>query len=105
AQWAYLAQRLKAAKYAAIFYAPQPAASPSDSANPDPVTQALTEFVRDHHRHARAVVLPLGSPGNAAGAAQVLTWQTGFPAAVNFAAGYPRHLPGEAEAATLLERD
>lgn len=104
AQWAYLAQRLKAAKYAAIFYTPEPLASQSDLAGPDPVTQAITELIRDHHRQGRAVALPLGSPGNAAGAAQVLTWQTGFPSAVNFAAGYPRQFPGEAEAATLLKR-
>ena len=104
AQWAYLEQRLKAARYAAIFYNGDQWAPPSDQAGPDPVRQAITELVRDHHRHGRAVALPLGSPGNAAGAAQVLTWQTGFPGAVNFAAGYPRHLPGEANAAALLER-
>ncbi|BBO35495.1 formylmethanofuran dehydrogenase subunit B [Lacipirellula parvula] len=100
AQWAYLAQRLKAAKYAAIFYDPTQLATDG----PDAIVQSITELVREHHRHSRAVALPLGSPGNAAGAAQVLTWQTGFPSAVNFAAGYPRHLPGEATAAHMLER-
>ena len=100
AQWAYLAERLKHAHYAAIFYAPDK----SDPAGPDAVVQSITEFVRDHHRHTRAVALPLGEPGNAPGAAQVLTWQTGFPAAVNFAAGYPRSLPGESTATAILER-
>lgn len=100
AQWAYLAQRLKHARYAAIFYA----ADGTDANGPDAVVQSITELVREHHRHSRAVALPLGSPGNAAGAAQVLTWQTGFPSAVNFATGYPRHLPGEATAAIMLER-
>jgi formylmethanofuran dehydrogenase subunit B len=99
AQWAYLAERLKQARYAAIFYA----SDRSNPAGPDPVAQSITELVRDHHRHTRAVALPLGEPGNAAGAAQVLTWQTGFPSAVNFAAGYPRSLPGESTAA-ILER-
>jgi len=100
AQWAYLAERLKHARYAAIFYAPDK----SDAAGPYAVAQSITELVRDHHRHTRAVALPLGEPGNAPGAAQVLTWQTGFPAAVNFAAGYPQSLPGESTAAAILER-
>lgn len=100
AQWAYLAQRLKLARYAAIFYAPDR----SDPAGPDAIAQSITELVRDHHRHTRAVALTLGEPGNAAGAAQVLAWQTGFPSAVNFAAGYPQSLPGESTAAAILER-
>lgn len=123
AQWAYLAQRMRAAKYTAIFYDPtqlaagdraegwQPAgenaaSKPTDASadGPDAIVQSITELVREHHRHSRAVALPLGAPGNAAGAAQVLTWQTGFPSAVNFAAGHPRHLPGEATAASMLER-
>lgn len=101
AQWAYLAQRLKQARYAAIFYAPDK----TDPAGPDAVAQSITELVRDHHRHARAVALPLGEPGNAPGAAQVLTWQTGFPSAVSFAAGFPQSLPGESTAAAILDRD
>lgn len=100
AQWAYLAERLKHARYAAIFYAPDR----SDPAGPNPVAQSITELVRDHHRHTRAVALPLGEPGNAPGSAQVFAWQTGFPAAVNFAAGYPQSLPGESTAAAILER-
>jgi len=100
AQWAYLAQRLKLARYAAIFYAPDRA----NPAGPNAIVQSITELVRDHHRHTRAVALPLGEPGNAPGAAQVLAWQTGFPSAVNFAAGFPQSLPGASTAATLLER-
>jgi formylmethanofuran dehydrogenase subunit B len=87
--WQRLAERLKAAKYPAIF---------SNGAS----SQAITELVRDLHRHTRAVALPLGGAPNAVGAAQVLTWQTGFPAAVSFARGYPDYLPDEATAARLL---
>jgi formylmethanofuran dehydrogenase subunit B len=92
--WQRLAERLKAAHYPAIFY----------GSAPEQNVQAITELVRDLHWHTRAVALPLGAAGNAAGAAQVLTWQTGFPAAVRFARGYPQYLPGEATAARLLER-
>ena len=100
AQWAYLAERLKQARYAAIFYAPDR----TSAASPDAIAQSITELVRDHHRHTRAVALHLGEPGNAPGAAQVLAWQTGFPAAVSFAVGYPQSLPGESTAAAILDR-
>jgi formylmethanofuran dehydrogenase subunit B len=48
--------------------------------------------------------LGLRGDGNARGAEDVLTWQTGFPAAVSFARGYPRANPGELSAVALLER-
>lgn len=99
-QWAYLAQRLKMARYSAIFYEP----SFDSPSGPDALSQAITELAIDLHRHTRAVALRLGAPWNAFGAAQVLTWQTGFPAAVSFAPGYPTYLPGEASAETLLAR-
>jgi formylmethanofuran dehydrogenase subunit B len=99
-QWAYLAQRLKSAQYAAVFY--EPAAG--DPGGPDSLSQGITDLVRELHRHTRAAALRLGAAWNAAGAAQVLTWQTGFPAAVSFASGYPTYLPGEASAQALLER-
>jgi formylmethanofuran dehydrogenase subunit B len=89
--WRRLAERLKAAKYPTIFTG-------------DASSQAITELVRDLHRHTRAVALPLGGAPNAVGAAQVLTWQTGFPAAVRFSRGYPEYFPDEATAARLLAR-
>jgi formylmethanofuran dehydrogenase subunit B len=89
--WQELAERLKAAKYPAFFTS-------------DATPRAITELVRDLHDHTRAVALPLGGTPNAVGAAQVLTWQTGFPAAVSFARGYPEYLPDEATAARLLAR-
>jgi formylmethanofuran dehydrogenase subunit B len=89
--WQKLAERLKAAKYPAIF---------TSDASP----QVITELVRDLHRYTRAAALPLGGTPNAVGAAQVLTWQTGFPAAVSFARGYPEYLPDEGTAARLLAR-
>ncbi len=99
-QWAYLAQRLKLSSYSVLFYEP----SVHDPGGPDALSQAIAELAIDLHRHTRAVALRLGAPWNAVGAAQVLTWQTGFPAAVSFAPGYPVYLPGEASAQTLLER-
>ena len=65
---------------------------------------ALFSLVRDLNRDRHAVTLALRGEGNARGAEDVLAWQTGFPAAVSFARGYPRANPGEFSAAALLER-
>ena len=58
---------------------------------------ALLSLVRDlsHDRHA--VTLALRGDGNARGAEDVLAWQTGFPAAVSFAARPPAREPGRAQ--------
>jgi formylmethanofuran dehydrogenase subunit B len=64
----------------------------------------LHALVRDLSRVTHAVALTLRRECNAAGAADVLAWQTGYPAAVSFAGGYPRAEPGESSAAAALER-
>jgi formylmethanofuran dehydrogenase subunit B len=65
---------------------------------------ALFSLVRDLGRDRHAVTLGLRGEANARGAEDVLAWQTGFPAAVSFARGYPHANPGELSAAALLER-
>jgi formylmethanofuran dehydrogenase subunit B len=65
---------------------------------------ALFSLVRDLSRERHAVTLSVRGDGNARGAEDVLAWQTGFPAAVSFARGFPRANPGELSAAALLER-
>jgi formylmethanofuran dehydrogenase subunit B len=65
---------------------------------------ALFSLVRDLSRERHAVTLALRGDGNGRGAEDVLAWQTGFPAAVSFARGYPRANPGEFSAAALLDR-
>jgi formylmethanofuran dehydrogenase subunit B len=65
---------------------------------------ALLALVRDLAREAHVVALPLREEGNARGAEDVLAWQTGYPAAVSFARGHPRALPGEFSAPAMLER-
>src|ERR1051325_8770730 len=58
---------------------------------------ALLSLVRDLSRERHAVVLGLRGDGNARGAEDVLAWQTGFAAAVDFACGFPREAPRAAE--------
>ena len=62
---------------------------------------ALLSLVRDLARDRHAVTLGLRGDGNARGAEDVLAWQTGFAAPVDFARGFPREAPRAAE---LLER-
>jgi formylmethanofuran dehydrogenase subunit B len=61
---------------------------------------ALLSLVRDLARDRHAVTLGLRD-GNARGAEDVLAWQTGFAAPVDFARGFPRE---GLRAAELLER-
>jgi len=42
---------------------------------------------------------------NVTGFNEVLTWQTGFPYAVDFTKGYPWYNPGETDANSLLQRE
>ena len=74
-----LAERIRAARHVAFIHGPL-----------DELTAlALHSLVRDlmHDRHA--VTLGLRA-GNARGAEDVLTWQTGFAGPVDFARGFPR---------------
>jgi formylmethanofuran dehydrogenase subunit B len=65
---------------------------------------ALHALVRDLARLTHVVAVLLRREANAAGAEDVLAWQTGYPSAVSFARGHPRSSPGELNAATVLER-
>jgi formylmethanofuran dehydrogenase subunit B len=65
---------------------------------------ALHGLVRDLAAITHVVAMTLRREANAAGAESVLAWQTGYPAAVGFAGGYPRASAGELSAAALLGR-
>ena len=61
-------------------------------------------LVRDLNKITRFTMIPMRGHGNVAGVEQVLSWQTGFPFAVNLSRGYPRYNPGEFTAVDLLAR-
>ena len=65
---------------------------------------ALHALVRDLCRVTHAVTVTLRHEANAAGAEDVLAWQTGYPAAVSFANGGPRANPTELSATAVLDR-
>jgi formylmethanofuran dehydrogenase subunit B len=86
-----LADRLGGARHVAFIHGPL-----------DELTAlALLSLVRDLARDRHAVTLALRGDGNERGAEDVLAWQTGFAAPVDFARGFPREAPRAAE---LLER-
>ena len=65
---------------------------------------ALLRLCQELHQHTKFLAAPLRGHGNVVGMAQVLTWQTGYPFAVNLSRGYPRYNPGEFSVADLLAR-
>ena len=98
--WQELMDRMKRARYGVIFSGP----SQTTTFNAHQTCHALFALVRDMNAYARFVCVSLGGRGNVAGADNVLTWQTGYPFAVNLARGYPRFGPGEYTAADVLAR-
>ena len=66
----------------------------------DPVAlESLFLLVKELNHRSRSCAIGLGGPLTE----NVLTWQTGYPCGVNFAAGYPRYDPQAFSANTLLE--
>ena len=93
---ARLLDRLGAASYVVLAF-DAPAAGPA-------LQHALRATAATLNAITRVRLVPLRGAGNRVGAEAVLTWQTGFPGAVDFAAGAPRANGGEYSAARLLER-
>lgn len=65
---------------------------------------AAFSLIRDLNRFTKFVGIPMRGHGNVAGAENTLSWQTGYPFAVNFSRGYPQYNPGEFSAVDLLAR-
>jgi formylmethanofuran dehydrogenase subunit B len=88
-----LAEHLKAASYSAMFFGAE--------MNGVPELEAVFQLVRQLNASTRSVVMGLGGVQ----IENVLTWQTGYPFAVNFALGYPRFCPHTFSANYLLEHE
>src|SRR2546428_474610 len=92
-----LARRMTEARYVAIVADGEPGPIPTDPAR----AEALVTLAQALNGPTRCALSTLRGGGNRSGADAVLTWQTGFPFAVDFARGYPSYQP-QAGAATLL---
>jgi formylmethanofuran dehydrogenase subunit B len=94
-----LARRLAEASYSAIVHDAEREDPPAD---PDR-TDALIALAQALNGPSRCALSSLRGGGNRSGADAVLTWQTGFPMAVDFARGYPCYRPHD-DPATLVAR-
>ena len=87
-----LATRLLGAEYSVVFFGPGVGGVVE--------LESLFRLVRQLNEQSRCVAIGLGGTQ----CENVLTWQTGYPHAVNFAAGYPQYDPIGYTANTVLER-
>jgi formylmethanofuran dehydrogenase subunit B len=94
-----LAERLKQASYGALFHTPWLWRHAGDTA-----VEFAWRLARDLNRHTHFVALSMGGQGNPAGAEAVLSWQTGFPRAVDLGSGVPRYRPEAASAECCLRQ-
>jgi len=65
-------------------------------------TGALLALATDLNEFTHFVANPVRGHGNVTGADNVVSWQTGYPFAVNFNRAYPRFNPGEFTATDIL---
>jgi formylmethanofuran dehydrogenase subunit B len=99
AELAELAGRLTHAKYVAVVHDGEGAA---ERRSPDR-TEALIALAQALNAPTRAALSTLRGGGNRSGAEAVMTWQTGYPFAVDFSRGFPRY-PPDRRGAELFER-
>lgn len=64
----------------------------------------ILSLVRDLHKFTKCVIMPMRGHYNVTGFNEVLTWETGFPYAVDFCRGYPKYNPGETSVIDVLSR-
>lgn len=93
-----LASRLGKARYAAIVSDAESTPAGA-SGRPD----ALIALAQSLNATTRAALCTLRAGGNRNGADTVLTWQTGFPMAVDFSRGAPRYEPARAAVSRLRD--
>jgi formylmethanofuran dehydrogenase subunit B len=103
-----LVHEMTRARYVAVVADAEPGPVPAD---PDRA-EALIALAQALNGPTRCALSTLRGGGNRSGADAVLTWQTGFPFAVDFGPGYPTYRPhagaaerlggGEADAALVI---
>jgi formylmethanofuran dehydrogenase subunit B len=84
-----LVPRLNAARYAVLIHDAEPTPESRDPLR----VEGLITLAQALNGPTRAALLSLRAGGNRVGAESVLTWQSGFPFAVDFSRGHPRYAP------------
>ncbi len=96
ARAARLAGLVRTGRYATIVADSEPAAARDPQRS-----ESLILLVEALNRSMRCALSTLRGGGNRSGADAVMTWQTGFPMAVDFSRGAPSYRPDRAAAALL----
>jgi formylmethanofuran dehydrogenase subunit B len=86
-----VAARLARARYAVLVHDAEPTTEQRDPLR----VEALIALTQALNGPTRAALTSLRAGGNRTGAEAVLTWQTGYPFAVDYSRGYPRYAPGK----------
>jgi len=97
---ARLVDLLRNARYVAVVADGEPAAGRDPRRG-----EALLLFVEALNVSSRGALSTLRGGGNRSGAESVMTWQTGFPMAVDFVLGAPSYRPDRPAAALLEDRE
>jgi len=100
ARWQALAARMKACHFGVVFAGLGLTMTPGRDLNVSELVMLAAELNASTHFS----VIPMRGHGNVAGADQVLTWQSGYPFAVQYGRGYPCYGPGEFSAVDVLAR-
>lgn len=95
-----LVERMKRARFGVIFFGMGLSMTRGKHYN----SANIFQLAADLNRFTKFVAMPMRGHGNVTGADTVLTWQTGYPFAVNLSRGYPRFNPGEFSAVDVLAR-
>ncbi len=95
-----LAERMKNCQFGVLFFGMGLTMTRGRHFN----TGALLALATDLNQYTHFVANPVRGHGNVTGADNVVSWQTGYPFAVNFNRGYPRFNPGEFTATDILAR-
>ncbi len=96
-----LAHRMMQARYVALVHDAEPDGTPAD---PDRA-EGLIALAQALNGPTRCALSTLRAGGNRSGADAVVTWQTGFPCAVDFSRGYPSYRPHDGAAALVARRE
>jgi formylmethanofuran dehydrogenase subunit B len=96
-----LAEKMMHCQFGVLFFGMGLTMSPGKHRNID---NAIS-LVRDLNKHTKFSIMAMRGHWNVTGFGEVLTWQTGYPFAVDFSRGYPRYNPGETTANDVLQRE
>lgn len=95
-----LAEMMRSCEFGVIFFGQGLTQTSGKSKN----IEQLINLVRDLNYWTKFNLMPIRGHFNVTGSNEVLTWQTGYPYAVDFSHGYPWYNPGDTSIVDILRR-